>query len=138
MEPVRELDGVSYIDDSKGTNVDATAKALTSFSEPVILLAGGRGKGTGYRKLREIVSKKVKHLVLIGEEADKMEKDLEGCAEIHRAADMAEAVERARDLAEPGQAVLLSPACASFDMFKDYAHRGEVFAELVRGLEEQD
>jgi len=136
MEPIREVNGVSYVNDSKGTNVDATAKSLTSFQEPVILLAGGRGKGTGYLKLREAVSKKVKHLILIGEEADRLEKDLKDCAEIHRASDMAEAVGRAKALAEPGQVVLLSPACASFDMFKDYAERGEVFSGLVQELEE--
>jgi UDP-N-acetylmuramoylalanine--D-glutamate ligase len=136
MEPVRELDGVRYINDSKGTNVDATAKSLTSFQEPVILLAGGRGKGSGYQKLREVVSRRVKHLILLGEESENLARDLKDCAEIHKAGDMAEAVNLASDLAEPGEVVLLSPACASFDMFTDYAHRGQVFSDLVKELEE--
>ncbi|MBW1872283.1 MAG: hypothetical protein JRJ19_09470 [Deltaproteobacteria bacterium] len=136
LEPVREIDGVRYINDSKGTNIDATAKSLTSFSEPVLLLAGGRGKGTNFSKLCPIVSQRVSHLILFGEEAQNLARDLSGCAEIHMVASMAEAVERANDLAGAGEVVLLSPACASFDMFSDYAHRGRVFTELVQNLEE--
>jgi UDP-N-acetylmuramoylalanine--D-glutamate ligase len=134
LEPIRELDGVQYVNDSKGTNVDATAKSLTSFASPIILLAGGRGKGTGYEKLCPLVSKHVKHLILLGEEADRLARDLDGCAPVHRVVSMDEAVLKARSLADPGDVVLLSPACASFDMFKDYAERGRVFANRVRDL----
>lgn len=137
LEPVRELEGVRFINDSKGTNVEATAKSLTSFDVPVILLAGGRGKGTNYRPLRPAVSKGVKHLILLGEEQENLAGELEGCAEIHRVESMDAAVELAWKLAEPGDVVLLSPACASFDMFDDYAHRGRAFSELVHALEER-
>lgn len=135
VEPVRELAGVRWINDSKGTNPDATAKSLTGFSEGVVLIAGGRGKGTDYRKLRRVVSERVSALVLIGEDAERLAVDLDGCAPMHRAVDMVQAVAKARELARPGGAVLLSPACASFDMFQDYAHRGRVFTDLVMALE---
>jgi UDP-N-acetylmuramoylalanine--D-glutamate ligase len=135
VEPVRELAGVRWVNDSKGTNPDATAKSLTGFSDGVVLIAGGRGKGTDYRKLRQVVSERVSALVLIGEDAERLAADLDGCAPVHRAVDMVQAVAKARQLALPGGAVLLSPACASFDMFKDYAHRGQVFSDLVMALE---
>ena len=137
LEPVRELQEVRFINDSKGTNVEATNKSLTSFDSQVILLAGGRGKGTNYRPLRAAVSQAVKHLVLLGEEQENLARDLEGCAEIHLVDSMQAAVEQAWRLAEPGDVVLLSPACASFDMFDDYAHRGRAFSELVQALEER-
>ncbi len=135
LEPVRELDGVRWVDDSKGTNPDATAKSLTSFPGGIVLIAGGRGKGTDYRKLRGPVDTRVAHLVLMGEDAEELAADLAGCAPVHRVDDMRRAVELARRLAAPGGVVLLSPACASFDMFDDYAHRGRVFAQLVQALE---
>jgi UDP-N-acetylmuramoylalanine--D-glutamate ligase len=137
LEPVRELGGVRFVNDSKGTNVEATAKSLTSFDAPVILLAGGRGKGTNYRPLRPAVSRRVRHLILLGEERENLERDLDGCAEIHLVESLEAAVELSWKLAEPGEVVLLSPACASFDMFDDYAHRGRAFAELVHVLEER-
>jgi len=136
LEPVGEIAGVRYINDSKGTNVDATAKSLTGFDTPIILLAGGRGKGSGYRKLRAAVDRHVKQLILFGEEADRLAVDLEGCAPVQLVAGMAEAVNLARELAQSGDVVLLSPACASFDMFRDFAHRGRVFTELVSALRE--
>ncbi len=135
LEPVRELDGVRYINDSKGTNPEATAKSLTSFDVPVVLIGGGQGKGSDYRGLRRVVQERVAHLLLLGADASRMAADLEGCAEIHPVTDMAEAVAMGRRLAQAGQVVLLSPACASFDMFDDYEHRGRVFADLVRELE---
>ncbi len=135
METVRIVGKVRYINDSKATNPDATAKALTSFTDPVVLIAGGRGKGMGYDMLREIVTKKVKNLILLGEDAGKLQQSLKGCTRIHMVSDMTEAVDLAKDLAKPGEVVLLSPACASFDMFKDYTERGRVFAQLVGGLE---
>ena len=134
LEPIAEINGVRYVNDSKGTNVDSTVKSLESFSEPILLIAGGRGKGTGYQKLRKLVKERVRHLILIGEETENIAGDLDGCAEIHRCGAMVEAVQLACQLAQPGDVVLLSPACASFDMFRDYNHRGQVFAEVVRGL----
>ncbi len=135
LEPIRKLDGVLWVNDSKGTNPDATAKSLTGFDEGVVLIAGGRGKGTGFGMLRDIVKKKVSHLVLLGEQAERLREDLDGCAQVHMVQDMSEAVELSRRLAKPGSVVLLSPACASFDMFRDYEHRGEVFASVVNSLE---
>jgi len=137
IEPVAEIGGVLFVDDSKGTNLDATIKSLTCFDRPVVLIAGGRGKGTGYRPLREAVSRRVKHLVLIGEEAGRLERDLAGCAPISRAGSMEEAVAEAAAQASPGEVVLLSPACASFDMFTDYHHRGQAFAAAVLRLGEK-
>ncbi len=137
IEPVRELDGVRWVNDSKGTNVDATLKSLGAFAEPILLIAGGLGKGTGYRPLREPVRQRVRHLILLGKDAPRLASDLDGCAPIHQVADLAAAVALARRLAAPGQVVLLSPACASFDMFRDFEHRGQVFAELVRALPEE-
>jgi len=136
IEPVRELQGVRWVNDSKGTNVDATLKSLGAFEVPVVLIAGGLGKGTGYLALREAVRQRVRHLILLGQDAPRLEAELAGCAPTHRVADLAAAVALARRLAEPGQVVLLSPACASFDMFRDFEQRGEVFAELVRALPE--
>ncbi len=134
LEPIRQLDGVLWINDSKGTNPDATAKSLTGFDGDVILIAGGRGKGTGFKILRDVVTQKVSHLVLLGEQAPRMSSDLSGCAEIHLVSDLQEAVSLSNTLAGPGSVVLLSPACASFDMFRDYEHRGEVFTSMVKSL----
>jgi UDP-N-acetylmuramoylalanine--D-glutamate ligase len=135
LEPVRELGGVRWINDSKGTNPDATAKSLTGFAGGVILIAGGRGKGTDYRKLRPVVAQRVRRLLLLGEDRERLAADLEGAAELELVADLEAAVARAQQLARPGDTVLLSPACASFDMFDDYAHRGDVFRSLVEALE---
>lgn len=134
LEPIRQLDGVTWINDSKGTNPDATAKSLTSFDAGVVLIAGGRGKGTGFGILRDVVARKVSHLVLLGEQAEHLAQDLAGCAQIHFVKDMKDAVDVSRRLAQAGSVVLLSPACASFDMFSDFEQRGEVFASIVRSL----
>ncbi len=134
LQTVGFAEGVEFIDDSKATNVDATMKSLTGFDEPVVLIAGGRGKGSGFERLRKAVSERVKRLVLIGEQAKRMAADLEGCAPAVVARDMDEAVRLAFEAALPDGVVLLSPACASFDMFRDYAHRGEVFARAVAKL----
>jgi len=132
VELVGEYDGVRYYDDSKGTNVGAVIKSLEGFSSPVILIAGGRDKSGDFRPLRPLIREKVKLLILLGEAKDKMAGVLGGQTETVPVGDMAEAVALARERAGPGDVVLLSPACASFDMFKDYAHRGRVFADLVR------
>jgi UDP-N-acetylmuramoylalanine--D-glutamate ligase len=134
VELVAEAGGVRYFDDSKGTNVGATIRALEGFAEPVVLIAGGLGKGADFAPLAPAVRGKVKRLVLIGEAAGAIERALAGAAPAVRAASMEEAVAKAAEAAAPGEVVLLSPACASFDMFRDYAHRGECFAAAVRKL----
>ncbi len=135
MEFVRELDGVSYINDSKGTNPPAVLKSLGSFGDsPIILIAGGRDKNGDFESLRDAVKKHVKLLVLIGEAGGKIAAALEGACEMAFAPDMGGAVRMARQAARPGDVVLLSPACASFDMFRDFEDRGRKFAGEVRGL----
>ncbi len=134
MERARELDGVLYVNDSKGTNVDAAAKSLESFEAPVILIAGGRDKGGGYRQLREAAEGKAKAVILLGEAKRKISAALGGAVETISAANMEEAVIIAHSMAEPGDVVLLSPACSSFDMFRDYRDRGEAFKKAVNEL----
>jgi UDP-N-acetylmuramoylalanine--D-glutamate ligase len=134
LELVRTLDGVQWINDSKATNVDSVITALQSCEQPVVLIAGGRDKQSPYDPLFELISQKVRTAVLIGEAADKMEQVFSPFTRIVRAGDMEEAVNIARTLAQPGDAVLLSPACSSFDMFTDFEERGRVFKELVRKL----
>jgi UDP-N-acetylmuramoylalanine--D-glutamate ligase len=134
LEFVRELDGVRYINDSKGTNVGAVEKSIQSFDAPLILIAGGRDKAGDFASLGRLVAEKVKTLVLIGEAAEKIKDALGDVTETVIAASLNEAVEVARDKAEKGNVVLLSPACASFDMFIDFEDRGRQFKDIVRGL----
>ncbi len=134
MEFVRKLKGVVYINDSKGTNVDAVAKSLESFSGNVILIAGGRDKDGDFTALRDLVKSKVKALILIGEASQKIANALGDLVSHYFEKDMKSAVVRAKQLAEEGDTVLLSPGCASFDMFKNFEHRGEVFKEIVNSL----
>ncbi len=134
IEWVSDIDGAQYFNDSKATNIDATIKSLESFQGNILLIAGGRDKAGDFTVLRSLVSKRVKHLVLIGEASDKIRKALSGTVEMSNARSMQEAVSICRGLARPGDVVLLAPACASFDMFKDYEHRGRVFKEAVREL----
>jgi len=141
MEAVTRIDGVTYYDDSKGTNVGSTVAALRGLGEPlaasdarVVLIAGGDGKGQDFAPLAEPVRRFARAVILIGRDADKIASALGGAGvPCVRAADMAEAVQAARARARSGDAVLLSPACASFDMFRNYAHRAEVFVAAVRG-----
>jgi len=135
LEFVRELNGVKYFNDSKATNVDAVWYALQSFSEKIVLIAGGKDKGASYAPLRPLVEKNVAEIILIGEAAEKIESELGGSAACVRADTMQHAVEIARAHAAPGSVVLLSPACSSFDMFNNYEHRGRVFKECVKGLQ---
>lgn len=135
LELVRERNGVRFINDSKGTNVDATMKALESLDRPIVLIAGGKDKGGDFGKLRDVVARRVKRLVLIGEAASRIQHMLEGLKPITQASSFREAVESAAQSAQPGEVVLLSPACASFDMFADYQDRGRQFKALVHGLE---
>ena len=134
LEFVRRLNDVSYYNDSKATNVDSVWFALQSFKEPIVLFLGGRDKGNDYSRLTELVHRQVKAIVAIGESADIVEQSFKGTTVISKASSMEEAVATARFLAQPGDVVLLSPACASFDWFKNYEHRGEVFKQLVNNL----
>ena len=138
IETVRELEGIEYINDSKGTNVDSTIKAVQTMSQPTVIILGGYDKHTSFDPLsREIInSPMIRHAVLIGETAGLIRNSLErvGFNNLTDAATMKDAVEKARALADKGWCVLLSPACASFDMFKDYEERGRVFKEIVKEL----
>ena len=134
MEFVRELDGVAYINDSKGTNVGAVARSLEGFTSPVVLIAGGRDKGGDFTQLERQVKEKVKALVLIGEAAEKIGRALCGLTRCWNEDSLASAVLRAREVASAGDTVLLSPGCASFDMFEDFEDRGRKFKELVGRL----
>jgi UDP-N-acetylmuramoylalanine--D-glutamate ligase len=132
---VGEWSGVRYYDDSKGTNVGAAVAALKGLSESrVVLIAGGRDKRGAYGPLAEELKQKGRGLVLIGEAADRIASETKGTVPQARAQSMAEAVALAAKMAEPGDAVLLSPACSSFDMFRDYKDRGDVFVREVRAL----
>ncbi len=130
-----EIAGVQYYNDSKGTNVGATIAAVdglaATISGKIILLAGGQGKGADFSPLRNSLEQHVRHCLLFGEDARTIEKQLDGATSFTQVLDLNAAVEQAKMLAQSGDLVLLSPACASFDMFRNYAHRGDVFAELV-------
>ncbi len=134
IEIVRELGGVTFIDDSKGTNVGAVVEAIAAVKRPVILIAGGLDKGGDYAPLRRPLKDKVKLAILIGQAREQMRSALEGATVIELAQTLDDAVARAARAAVAGDTVLLSPACSSFDQFKDYAERGEVFKKLVRAL----
>jgi len=134
MAEVAVIEGVRYIDDSKATNIGATQAALAGCDGQVVLIAGGRDKDSDFTLLREVVAKKVQHLLLIGEAAPLMESALGTVVRTERAASMEAAVQRASQVAHAGDVVLLAPGCASFDMFSGYAERGRVFAESVRRL----
>jgi UDP-N-acetylmuramoylalanine--D-glutamate ligase len=134
LEFVRELSGVDYINDSKATNLDAVEKALLAQSKPVILVAGGKDKGFAYETLRDLVGEKVRATVLIGEMAERICNDWSDLVPCQMAVSIADAVERAHALAQPGEVVLFSPGTSSFDMFKSYADRGDQFRALVHAL----
>jgi UDP-N-acetylmuramoylalanine--D-glutamate ligase len=125
--------GVDWYDDSKGTNVGATLAALKGLAKPTLLILGGDGKGQDFSPLAPVVAQFARKTLLIGRDAPLIEEALAGLA-TERCHSLEDAVERAAAYAQPGEAVLLSPACASFDMFRDYKHRGDVFAEAVRRL----
>ncbi|MCS7228654.1 MAG: UDP-N-acetylmuramoyl-L-alanine--D-glutamate ligase [Candidatus Kryptonium sp.] len=134
LEFVREINGVKFINDSKATNVNSLWYALESFDEPIILIAGGRDKGNDYSKVYDLVKKKVKLIIAIGESKEKIYNEFKNLTEVVKVDSMEEAVRKSYEEAKPGDVVLLSPACASFDMFRDYEHRGEVFKKLVNEL----
>ncbi len=134
MELVAEVDGVAYYDDSKGTNVGAVVAALDGFPRPVVLIAGGRDKGGDYAPLADVMARVGRGAVLIGEAADKIQAAFQGRVTVDRAPTLEAAVTAAHRHARRGDAVVLSPACSSFDMFRDYAHRAEVFRAAVGRL----
>jgi len=134
IERVDTVQGISFYDDSKATNIDAAIKSITSFSKPVVLIAGGRDKGSDYQQFVEAVSEKVKRAVLLGEASNLLSEAFGNQISWNMANSMIDAVSLAFNQAQKGDVVLLAPACASFDMFKDFKHRGEVFKEAVRSL----
>ena len=134
-EVVRERRGVTFLNDSKGTNVDATLKAIASLRQPFVIILGGKEKGTSeFGRLKNALKRGVRHCIVLGESAETIARAIEGVSSIHRVSSLAEGVTLAANLAVPGDAVLLSPACASFDMFRDYRDRGQQFRDLVNAL----
>ncbi len=134
VQKVAEVAGRTFYDDSKGTNVGATVAALLGFTVPVVLIAGGDGKGQDFSPLKDAV-KNARAVVRIGRDGPLVEAAIDGACPVHRAESMEEAVALAYRLSRPGDAVLLSPACASWDMFRNYAHRAEVFVAAVKALD---
>jgi UDP-N-acetylmuramoylalanine--D-glutamate ligase len=134
LEFVIKIAGVDYYNDSKATNVDATIKALESFPANIHLILGGKDKGSDYTVLNELLRQRVKRVYTIGAAAAKIEGQIQGAAEIEHAETLENAVRRASELAVAGDVVLLAPACASFDQFQSYEHRGRVFKEVVHSL----
>lgn len=135
LEFVREFNGVRYFNDSKATNVDATAKAVEAFPGGIWLILGGRDKDSDYSTLSPLLRARVKAVITIGSAAEKIESHLAGVVKIERAGTMDRAVAWARKEAKSGDVVLLAPACSSFDQFENYEHRGRVFKQLVGALE---
>jgi UDP-N-acetylmuramoylalanine--D-glutamate ligase len=135
LEFVREVRGVRYFNDSKATNVDATLKALDAFPGRILVILGGKDKGSDYSVLQKPLREKAILALLIGAAADKIQGQIAGSVAIERAGTIERAVEIASQAAQNGDVVLLAPACASFDQFQNYEHRGRVFKELVRGIQ---
>jgi len=134
IEYVATVSGVEYFNDSKATNVDATLKALDAFPGNLLVILGGKDKGCDFTILREALRRHARMVLLIGSAAEKIEAELGGVIPAEHAGTMARAVEIAAERAQPGDTVLLAPACASFDQFENYEHRGRVFKQLVREL----
>ena len=135
LEFVADVGGVSFYNDSKATNVDAARKALEAFPGPLVVILGGKDKGSPYTPLRDLLHERARLVLLIGAAAEKIAADLHGAVEIERAGTLERAVEIAARLSHPGDVVLLAPACSSFDQFQNYEHRGRIFKELVAKLE---
>jgi UDP-N-acetylmuramoylalanine--D-glutamate ligase len=133
-ELVAEWHGVAYVNDSKATNLDALEKALHSESRRVVLIAGGKDKGFEFESVKSLVSERCRAVVLIGEMAPRIEAIWADCIPCHRSESLLNAVDRARELSEPGDVVLFSPGTSSFDMFKNYADRGNQFRDIVQSL----
>ena len=131
---VRRTSGISWFNDSKGTNVGACVSAIEGLTGPVVLIAGGRGKGADFSPLGDVVAQKCRAVVLIGEDAERIRVALDDCVPVYLEHSLTDAVDRASALAQPGDSVLLSPACASFDMFANFEARGDAFADEVNRL----
>jgi UDP-N-acetylmuramoylalanine--D-glutamate ligase len=137
VQKVGDIDGVAFFDDSKGTNVGATVAALNGMEQKVVLIAGGDGKGQDFAPLKAAVAAHARALVLIGRDREKIAEAVAGSdVPICRAGSMEQAVDMSISLAHKGDVVMLSPACASFDMFRNYEHRAQVFIAAVRRLEQ--
>jgi len=134
LEFVAQIAGVRYYNDSKATNVDATLKALDAFPGRILVILGGKDKGSDYTVLQKPLREKAILALLIGTASEKIEKQISGSVAMERAGTLERAVEIASHVAQAGNVVLLAPACASFDQFENYEHRGRVFKELIRGL----
>lgn len=134
IEYVGEVNGIKFYNDSKATNVDSTVKALESFQQNIIVILGGKDKGSDYSVLAPLIRERAKRMVLIGAASDKIAEQLGGAGPMVRARSMEDAVLKAMEVATAGDIVLLAPACASFDMFDSYEHRGRVFKEAVNRL----
>ena len=134
LEFVREIDGVKYINDSKGTNVDSVWFALRSFDSPIFLILGGQDKGNDYNQIKDLVIQNVKKIFAIGSSAEKVFNFFHAFVKVEIKESLQSAVLSANQEAREGEIVLLSPACASFDMFDNYEHRGRVFKEAVFNL----
>lgn len=137
FEKIAEIGGIEFVDDSKATNIDSTQRALLSLTRPTVLIAGGKDKNLEYDDILPVLRRKVTKLVLIGETRPKMREIFGENLEVEERESLEEAVKAAYDSALPGSTVLLSPMCSSFDMFRDYKHRGEVFCEAVRNLKNE-
>ncbi|MFL5418581.1 MAG: glutamate ligase domain-containing protein, partial [Myxococcales bacterium] len=135
LEPVRTLEGVEWINDSKATNVDSVEKSLSAFERGVVLIMGGKGKGAPYAPLRSLFKGRVEALLTIGEDAERIEQELGDLVPTTSCKDLLRACTEARRIARSGSVVLLSPACASYDQFKNFEDRGERFKEIVRRIE---
>ncbi len=131
LEFVASINGVDYYNDSKATNVDATAKAIAAFPRGIHLILGGKDKNSDYRQLRTLLEERVKTVYTIGAAAEKIEMHIYGSVPVVNAGTLDQAVAKASEAAQPGEIVLLAPACSSFDQFENYEHRGQVFKELV-------
>jgi UDP-N-acetylmuramoylalanine--D-glutamate ligase len=134
LELVSAINGVTFYNDSKATNVDATVKALESFPANIHIILGGKDKDSDYTVLQPLLRERVKRVYLIGAAADKIAAQVQNAATIVRSGTLERAVRQAFDAATAGDVVLLAPACASFDQFENYEHRGRVFKDLVRSL----
>ena len=134
MEEVAEINGVKFINDSNATTADSAIWAISNISAPIILIAGGRHKGINYRVILDAARNKVKQAFLIGEARDIIEADLSGGFPIEKVDTLKEAIIRSYEQAKPGDYVLFSPMCSSFDMFRDYEQRGEAFKKIVLDL----
>lgn len=134
LEPVALVNGVRLVNDSKSTNVDSLLVALRAFAGPIVLIAGGRDKGTGLGEVAALLRERARAAVLIGEAADRFDAAFRGATATRRAETLEDAARAALEIAQPGDTVLLSPACASFDMFRDYEHRGDAFREIARRI----